>query len=66
MEIAIIDKVTREVIISLGVEGTDKDIIIKKGYDIKFFPTTQPTFNRDEQGRLILTSDSFIIKGADK
>ena len=66
MEVVVIDKDTREVITSLGVKEIDKDIIVKKGYDIKFFPTTQPTFSRDEQDRLILTSDSFIIKGADK
>ena len=63
MEVVVIDKITREVITSLWVKEIDKDIIIKKGYGIKFFPTTQPTFNRDEQGRLILTSDSFILKG---
>ena len=44
MEVVVIDKDTREVITSLGVREIDKDIIIKKGYDIKFFPTTQPTF----------------------
>ena len=67
MEIVIIDKITREVITAFDVSGMSlKDIVIAKGYDIKIFQNTQATYRTDDKERLILTSDSFIIKGANK
>lgn len=65
MELVVIDKLTRQVITAITIDKIDKqEIIISKNCEIKLFPHTQPTYQVDKQNRLLLTSDSFMIRGA--